>query len=193
MKNGLLSIAILSSGRFDLLEATIHSLLNTMTVPYFELIIFNHRDSIGKGWNYLTERINGEFVLMCQDDWYFMEKCNWAEICMQVLSKYKDVGMIRLRKNGDGQNEEKVVEEFRDHQIVECVGGGFTMNPGMFRKDTLDKLGNIGSIQIAKGVAELEVRNRWRSLELKTAKLQNPGHGVCIHIGRGRRVFGKET
>ena len=182
----LLTILILSSNRYDLLEATIHSFLNTITYPYWEMVIYNHDESIGKGWNELAKRINGEYVLWCQDDWYFIEKWDWVEKAMKMLDENKDVGIVRLRKNGDGQIEEKETKEIDNGYLVDCIAGGFTMNPFIAKKETIIKLG-IADEKKVKGVAEISLREKYKG-RYETAKLNNPARGVAIHIGRGRRV-----
>ena len=182
----LLTILILSSNRYDLLGATINSLLNTITYPYWEMIIYNHDESIGKGWNQLRQRINGEYVLWCQDDWYFIEKWDWIEKAIEILDNNKEVGIVRLRKESDGQNHEKEIKKIKNGYLVNCIGGGFTMNPFIAKKEIMIRLGVVDERKI-HGKAELSIRERYKGKH-ETAKLDNPARGICIHIGRGRRI-----
>lgn len=194
----LLTIAILSSNRKDLLQATINSLLNTITYPHWELVVYNHDGSIGQGWNSLYKRMQGEYVLMCQDDWFFMEKkWDWLQECIQVLDEVDDLGIIRLRKDNDGQAEESIgkrilfysEEKKLDFKMrdVACVGGGFTLNPFVCKKALIGKLGEVAGKRKIHGLAEMELRDRYKAFGYKTFKLDNDDGGVCIHIGRGRR------
>jgi len=183
-----LTIFILSGNRYDLLSATIQSLLNTITIKDWDLVVYNHQDTIGKGWNDLMKRISGDFVLGCQDDWFFTEKWDWVEKSIKILEDNKDIGIFRFRKDGDGQLKENVLEEHKDFCIVDCVAGGFTLNPFIARKETILKLGKAPEPKV-KGLAEVELRNMYKLLNLKTAKLNNFDKGVCIHIGRGRRLL----
>lgn len=190
----LLSIAILSNDdeRLDLLEATIHSLLSTIKYPRYEIIIYKHEGTIGEGWNYLTDRVNGDYVLMCQDDWYFIggattDKKNekWIYDAMEVLDNNKDIGIIRLRKSGDGQMLEPLREEHEKHFVIGI--GWFSMNPFLCRREVLEKLGKATTPEFRIGIAEGEIRKRYRDMGYKTAKLKVRSEGVCIHIGKGRR------
>lgn len=215
-----LSIAILSSNRYDLLRATVNSILDTMTYPEWEMFIFNHNESIGVGWNALAKRVNCDYVMLCQDDWYFMERWNWAETAVKILSKNKDIGCVRLRKDGDSQQpEEKIGEgvvnvegEERKFDYVECHHGGLTFNPCFVRKDVLDNL-DMADGTLQHGVAMPKIKQQYEKLGYKTVKIINPpikkidgnelqnelkikresARGVCIHIGRGRRIRGIET
>ena len=194
--NKLLSIAILSSGRLDLLEATIHSLLATVKYPRYEMIVYNRNGTIGEGWNHLIGSVRGDYVLMCQDDWYFIggettKKNNyeWVDDAIKVLDNNKEVGIIRLRKDNDGQREEVVVEDRGEFSLVKCSAGGFSMNPFICRKDTLDKIGKVKLIgELKRGIAEGELRKRYYKMGYKTAKINVRSNGVCIHIGKGRRT-----
>lgn len=188
----LLTIAILSSNRFDLLQATINSLINTVTYPYWQLVVLNHNGTIGQGWNKLIDSVDGEYVLMCQDDWFFIEKWDWVQQAIDQLDHDPNAGIVRLRKENDGQNPEIVTG--KDLLLrVDCIGGGFSMNPFICKNETIDKIGRCQNIQREKGVAEVELRSRYAGLGLNTYKLDNAAKGVCIHIGRGRRILGKET
>ena len=192
MQDKLLTILILSSNRLDLLRATINSLTETMTYPHWEMIVYNHDGTIGEGWNELIKKINGDYVLSCQDDWYFIEKWNWVEKAIDILNREKEVGIVRLRKDSDGQHPTKEIRKIGDGSIVECVAGGFTMNPFIAKAELFKDLGNADERKI-KGIAEISLREKYREKKYLTAKLNNPAKGVTIHIGRGRRVFGEET
>jgi len=191
MKNKLLTILILSSNRLDLLRATISSLTETMIYPHWEMIIYNHDESIGKGWNELIKRIRGEYVLWCQDDWYFIENWDWIERAIDILDRDKEIGIVRLRKDSDGQHEEKEIGKVGSGYIVDCIAGGFSMNPFIARADLFKDLGEADETH-KKGVAEISLREKYKG-KYKTAKLNNFARGVCIHIGRGRRILGEET
>jgi len=77
MEYPLLSIIVLSSDRLDLLESTLLSLLNCITYPHFELIIYNHQDMQDKGWLKLISMIKGKYVLQTEEDWLYLEKGDW--------------------------------------------------------------------------------------------------------------------
>ncbi len=190
----LLSIAISAndSERNDLLEATIHSLLATVKYPRYEMLVYKHQGTIGEGWNYLIDNVKGDYVLMCQNDWYFIggattDKKNerWIHDAMRVLDNNKDIGIIRLRKCGDGQNEEPFIEERDDCFVIGL--GWFSMNPFLCRKEVLENLGKATTPELKRGIAEGEIRRRYTKLGYKTAKLKVRSKGVCIHIGKGRR------
>ena len=187
-----LSICILSHHRRDLLQAVIASLLHTVTVEDFELNILEHSGSVGTGWNNLVYQASGEYLLMTQDDWFFIEKWDWVQDAIKMLESDEKIGIVRLRKDGDGQVAEKVTEEIEGGVLVDCLRGGFTLNAHIARKDTLLKLGKALTKK-EKGIAEVDLRLKYANFQFKTAKLGNAAHGVCIHIGRGRRVLGEET
>ena len=191
-----LSIAILSSNRFDLLSATINSLLATLRYPNWEMIIYNRDKGIGEGWNYLTESVSGEYVLMCQDDWFFMERWNWVEQAMAIVDN-KEFGIVRLRKNDDGQrNEERIKFWTYDKEglkfafkEIRCKASGFNLNPFVCSREFLKRIGKVSKTGKEKGAAEIQLREKYNARKYKTAKLGNEENGVCIHIGRGRRII----
>jgi len=133
----LLTILILSSNRYELLETTISSLLETLTYPYWEMIIYNHDKTIGEGRAFLLNKIKGEYVLECEDDWLFLEKGNWVQDAIEILDNHPEVGMVRLRKKGDGQTNVRYLEKIKRGFIT---GGHWTHNPHIIRRSTLLKL-----------------------------------------------------
>ena len=108
---------------------------------------------------------------------------------IDILDRDKEIGIVRLRKDGDGQHEEKEVEKVGSGYLVDCIAGGFSMNPFIARAELFNELGKADERKI-KGVAEISLREKYK---YKTAKLNNAARGVCIHIGRGRRILGEET
>ena len=190
----LLSIIILSSDRFDLLSATINSLLATMTYPYWEMIVYNHTGTAGDGWNALLKRINGEYVLNCEDDWIFIQRWDWIDKAIGILEKHKDVGIVRLHMSGygriNGQKGVKLVEKIENGHLIECPKSCFSLNPFITRKETLLEIGKART-GWGNNVCEKSLRLRYNKLGFKTATLDNRRMGVCLHTGRGRAVRGR--
>jgi len=187
----LLSIIILSSNRFDLLSATVNSLLATMTYPFWEMIIYNHMGTAGDGWNALLERINGEYILNCEDDWIFIQKWDWVEKAIGILERHRNVGIVRLRmgESGkiNGQKGVKIVEKIEGGYLIECSKSCFSLNPFVARKETLLKIGRART-GWGNNVCEKSLGLKYNELEFKTATLDNRRMGVCLHTGRGQAV-----
>jgi len=135
---------------------------------------------------------------MCQEDWYFVggyaekfKDTNWLHTAISVLNHDKGIGIIRLRKDGDGQNEERDIKGkgTEEYGLVDCIGGGFSLNPFICKKGLLKDIGYATVPEKKRGIAEGELRTKYRKKRYSTAKLKTlRSRGMCVHIGKGRRT-----
>jgi len=189
-KPPLLSIIILSSDRLDLLQHTISSLVDKLEYPHWEMIVYNHQGSHEEGLIKLINQANGKYILNCEDDWFFIEKGNWVEHSITILNENPTVGMVKLRKEGDGQPGHNVLEEVKYGVIIDDCG--YSNNPFIARtadiKKTLSKIPNPMELYIEKKMVV-----SFKELGYKVAKLIGYNkNGICVHIGWNRQV-GKNT
>jgi len=182
----LLSIIILSSNRFDLLQATIVSLINTITYSNFELIVYNHKGGQAEGWVKLMKMVQGEYVLNCEDDWFFIDGGDWVQQSIQILDQNPKVGIIRLRKDKDDQTGNTLEKEVDGGSIVKS--SGFTLNPFIGRTEDLIRMMN-DTPKIHKTFLEYSLKASFSKFQYQVAKLNEYDRkGVAIHIGWQRRV-----
>jgi len=187
MEYPLLSIIVLSSDRLDLLESTLLSLLNCITYPHFELIIYNHQDMQDKGWLKLISMIKGKYVLQTEEDWLYLEKGDWIQDSIKILDEHPEVGMIRLRRDNDGQTNNTVLRDIEEGYVVNS--SGFSLNPFMMRIEDIQALArDLPSPLI--GSFERELQNLFgKSCPPCVVKLKGYFQkGVAIHIGWGRKI-----
>ena len=183
----LLSIIVLSSDRLDLLDLTLLSLLNCITYPHYELIVYNHQAMQDKGWLKLVSMIRGEYVLQSEEDWLYTEQGDWVQQSIKILDINPKVGMIRLRKDDDGQTGNIVSSDIGGGYFVNS--SGFSLNPFIMRTKDIQQL----AIDMANPLVynfERELQNIFgRSCPPGVVKLKGYHQkGVCIHSGWGRRV-----
>ena len=179
---------ILSNNRSDLLSHSLHSLSKILHDRDYELVIVNHSGNINEGRAKLLAHINenDQYILSTEDDFLF--NCtdgHFIDIAIKELERNPDVGKIRLRRSGDGQRKEKLIEQRDNLNIVECWRSGFSHNPHICHADLYRKLLPVPE----RGHLESEFGKRYNRLNLKTAKLNCYRHeGVATHIGNGRGV-----
>jgi len=182
----LLSIIILSSNRFDLLQNTILSLLNTVTYPHFEFIIYNHNAGQTEGWIKLIKMVQGEYVLNCEDDWFFIDRGDWVQQSIKILDENPKVGIVRLRKDKDGQTGNKLIKKVDCGSIVDT--SGFTLNPFIARTENLVEMIKDNP-EISKSFLEYSLKSSFTKFRYQVAKLDEYDRkGIAIHIGWGRKV-----
>ena len=186
IKPPLLSIIILSSDRFDLLQHTISSLLDRLEYPHFELIVYNHQGSHEEGLIKLINQANGEYLFNCEDDWFFMEKGNWVARSISILDKNPTVGMVKLRKEGDGQPEHRVIESIEHGVIIDDCG--YSNNPFIARTSDIQKV-----LSKIDKPTELYIEKKmvvsFKESGHQVAKLTGYNkNGVCVHTGWNRQV-----
>ena len=181
-----MSIIVLSSSRFDLLRDTVISLINTITYSHFELIIYNHKAGQAEGWAKLMRMVQGEYVLNCEDDWFFIDGGDWVQQSIKILDQNPEVGIIRLRKDKDDQTGNISQKEVEGGCIVKS--SGFTLNPFIARKKDLIRMMN-DIPEIDKVVLEYSLKSSFSKFQYQVAKLNGYDRkGIAIHIGWQRRV-----
>ena len=183
-----IKILILSNNRSDLLSHSLSSLVRSIHGYNYTLVIVNHDGNINQGRAKLLSHINekDDWILSTEDDFLFNHiSTTWLSDAIILLQKNPDIGLIRLRRSGDGQRTEKHIETRSGIDIVECWRSGFTHNPHVCSADLYRKLLPVPD----KGHLESEFGKRFNRLKLKTAKLNTYKHyGVATHIGGGRGV-----
>lgn len=181
-----LKVLLLSNNRGDLLAQTLNSVALSLHGFSYTFIVVNHDGNINQGREKLLSHINeaDEWLLMLEDDWICNEDNGyWISDAITLLQKNKDVAFIRLRRDGDGQNDVDHVEKRHGIDIVECWRSGFTHNPHICHADLYRKLLPVPM----KKNLEIEFGKRYNELGYKTAKLnQYNKYGVFTHIGGGR-------
>lgn len=186
MKPPLLSIIILSSDRLDLLQTTISTLISRITYPHWEMIVYNHQGSHEEGLIKLINQAKGEYLFNCEDDWVFIEKGDWVQGAIAILKEHPEVGMIKLRKDGDGQRCFGIVESINHGYITS--DDEYSNNPFIARTADIRKV-LAGIEKPMELYIEKKMVVSFKKTGLKIAKLSGCNkRGVCTHIGWGRQI-----
>lgn len=192
----LLSIIILSCDRLDLLQKNIQSLIPTINYPLWELIVYNHPkdprpfEGLKKGWLKLLDSTKGEYVLSCQDDVYYPDKWDWVKLSIELLEKYPEVGVINLRKDGDGKMSGgfKYVEDCGNCYFVKCIESCFSLTSCIGKKKVFGNV--IKNANLSAHSLEKTMRLTYQSLGYKTLRLKCDRNGVASHTGGGKSLLG---
>lgn len=154
-------------------------------------------ETIGYGFNRLIEDINSEYVLWTPDDFGFFPNGNWVEQAINILENRKDIGIIDLRKENDGETPWMIDKrDFIGNQsffiVQRWADRRFNLTPFMMRTDDLKKLIPLNEDDKTGNIAEADGYNNWDK-KLLMARLDIPYKGVCFHLGWNRsRYFGWE-
>lgn len=197
MTNSLLSIIINARDeRRDLLHHTVDTLLSSLDYPHFELLVYNHKGCQGIAFKKLVEMAKGEFLLNCEEDWFFFYKNkNWVKMSIDILTSNPTIGMVRLREDGDGQTGSGPKRNAPGGFSI--AGGEIVHSSGWTLNPFIAKTARIKDLVRAKG-KELDAcaNPEHACKELfkdGVAKLALSGRGVVIHSGGDQTIRGRRS
>jgi len=185
-----LTVSILGY-RPDLLQITVNSLIPHLSkIPDWDMVILNHSGTQQEGMNKLVEMWDGEFLLHCQDDWFFFPqpdcKSDWINWGIEILEKYPEVRYIVLRVDSDRDCSTTIVKEVEPNGMI-VKGLGFQLAPFIARTETVKRVLKV----VAEDKEDITFsRKCFRAaynlgLNGASAKLKLWDKGSCVHIGRG--------
>lgn len=205
----LLSVIVLSCNRLDLLWICLNSLFYHLeTYPDFELIVLNHSATQEEGLFHLLKSVQGEYIMTVEDDWMFLpggvqnKKDQWIQNSIEILEKYPDIKVVKLRQDDDGQSADgrDIRDLFNLKNIkvgteIRCSNVGF--NPFIMKMDFFKELMEGIKKSSEKTNVRVKFKKTWTEMQLKYNKLKVAKlhfkfkwhrRGVCIHSGYGRRL-----
>jgi len=197
----MISVAITSCDRLDLLSKTIKSLVNSNSYPvdeivirddsgkpdvlerlknldlYFKCRIVEENQKIGqlKSIERIYSQIKSEYILHCEDDWEFY-KDGFIKKGIEVLQGNPSIIQVWIRPKSDGSRH--LVDERLDGFNLVGVRGdqtGYTWNPHVKRKKDCISYSKIGR--------EREIGQYYLDRGFRSAWLTE---GYVRHIGSGR-------
>ena len=142
--------------------------------------------TIGKGFNQLVSQVKTDFVLYAQDDFGFFPNGNWVEKAINILENRKDIGIIDLRKENDGETPWMVSKRdyIGDQSFFVCqrwADRKFNLTPFMMRTEDLRNIIPLNKDDTTGNIAEADGYNKFPNLKL--ARLDITYLGVCFHLG----------
>jgi hypothetical protein len=149
--------------------------------------------SIGKGFNQLVNSVETEYVLWTPDDFAFFPNGTWIDKALKILYNRKDIGIIDLRKENDGETPWMVDkrEFIEDQSFFLCrrwADRRFNLTPFIARTEDIKKILPLNEQDETGNIAEAEGYIRWPQ-GLKLARLDIPFKGVCFHMGWNRSRY----
>ena len=165
-----------SCGRFDLLDQTLSSFLQTCDHDIKKFIIIDdstdsqchsnirkkyqgvelitNDERIGqiKSIDKMYSHVDTEYIFHCEDDWLFF-KSGYLNKSLKLLESDSNIFQCWIRDRNDhnhptlNETEEYGGIEFKEMlPMWEGIYSGFTFNPSLIRKSDYDKLGNYYKI-----------------------------------------------
>ena len=196
----MISIAITSCNRVDLLEKTVKSFFKVNTHPIDRVIIRDDSGMIGvvekietlnlykcevipenqkigqlKSIERIYEQIDSEYILHCEDDWEFY-KDGFIKKGIEILKVNDRIIQVWIRPKSDG------VGHSPENNLVAVKGDqtGYTWNPHIKRKKDCIKYSQVGrEREIGQYYLDLGYRSAWLT------------EGYVKHIGKGRHCVVK--
>jgi hypothetical protein len=132
--NSIIVVGILNQNRFDLLERTMLSITKALGDKALYIMHDNGSDQhtmgriracqwyrkfkqvkwagknigIGGGMNSLramARKLDAAYYIHLENDWECMRNGDWLQHCLDIMTNNPQIGIIKLRKQGDGQYE----------------------------------------------------------------------------------------
>lgn len=184
-----LTVSILSY-RPDLLQITVNSLIPHLSkIPDWDMVILNHSGDQQEGMNKLAEMWDGEFLLHCQDDWFFFPqpdlRSDWINWGIEILEKYPEVRYIVLRVDSDRDCSTTTVKEVEPNGMI-IKGPGFQLAPFIARTEIVKRVLKVAAENKEDVTFPQKCFHAAQELGLNgvSAKLKLWDKGSCVHIGR---------
>lgn len=119
--------------------------------PQFEIHQAN-RPGQAAAINNLFSMVETEYFFHLEDDWYFLRKAHYIRECYDIMQNHNRVRNVVLRKwmpvfvkDGELSYYVHVYDKSRsapeEYLVTDCTWWGFSLNPGLNHKPTIDELG----------------------------------------------------
>jgi len=187
---------IYQHGGREYIDAVCREFLFDSLYPYQCDYIYNDctNTTIGKGFNELVNQVKTKYVIWTPDDFVFFPNGDWVNKAINILKNRPDVGFIDLRKEKDSESPWSIdSREFIGNQSFFITHSwdnrGFNLTPFMMRTEDLKKILPLDENDTTGNIAEASGQQRFKTLGLKTVRLDIPFYGVCFHLGWGRSRY----
>lgn len=148
--------------------------------------------------NNLFSKVNTEWFFHCEDDWLFNIKDNYIRKLFDIVLENSDIKNATLR-HWEGGVERKTISGMkfnihvhnpdvprREHEKNDAWWCGYTLNPGLQHRPTIDLLGKYNESEIVKRTWDRPQAQMYFALGFKRANLL--GHYI-EHIGDNQSAY----